>query len=63
MPVVVPQDAWARWLAPDPAGAGELIGLLAPNDAVDLRVYAVSRLVNDVRQDGPALIEPLAATI
>ena len=62
MPVVVPEDAWARWLAPGPPDAGELIGLLAPNDAVDLWIYAVSRLVNDVRQDGPALIEPPAAT-
>jgi putative SOS response-associated peptidase YedK len=62
MPVVVPQDAWARWLAPGPADSGELIGLLAPSDAVELRIYAVGRLVNDVRQDGPALIEPLAAT-
>jgi len=62
MPVVVPEDAWARWLAPGPGDAGELIGLLAPNDVVRLRIYPVSRLVNDVRQDGPALIEPLAAT-
>jgi putative SOS response-associated peptidase YedK len=62
MPVVVSQDAWVRWLAPHPADPGELLGLLAPNEAVNLRIYAVSRLVNDVRQDGPALIEPLAAT-
>lgn len=62
MPVVVPEAAWARWLAPGAADVGELIGLLTPNDAVELEIYAVSRLVNDVRQDGPALIEPLAAT-
>ena len=29
---------------------------------VDLRIQAVSRLVNDVRQDGPALVVPLGAT-
>jgi len=62
MPVIVPESAWAPWLAPGGADAGELIGLLTPNDAVELEVYAVSRAVNDVRQDGPALIEPLAAT-
>jgi hypothetical protein len=39
---------------------GELLGLLEPNDAVGLEVYPVRRLVNDVRQDGPALIERLA---
>ena len=60
MPVVLADDAWERWLAPssDPA---ELIGLLAPDETIDLRIQAVSRLVNDVREDGPALVVPLAA--
>lgn len=60
MPVILPEDAWARWLDPRPDASGELVGLLGPNDDVDLDVYAVNRWVNDVRQDGPALIEPLA---
>jgi putative SOS response-associated peptidase YedK len=63
MPVVVPEDAWARWLTIDPANDGELVGLLAPNEVVDLQIYPVSRLVNDVRQDGPALIEPMPSTV
>jgi putative SOS response-associated peptidase YedK len=63
MPVVVSEAAWAQWLAPGAADASELIGLLTPNDAVELEICAVSRLVNDVRQDGPALIEPLTATV
>ena len=60
MPVIVPDDAWARWLDPrqDP---GELVGLLAPNNDLAMTIYAVNRYVNDVRQDGPELIEPLAA--
>jgi putative SOS response-associated peptidase YedK len=62
MPVIVPEAAWARWLTPGAADDGELIGLLTPNDTVELEIYAVSRAVNDVRQDGPALIEPLVAT-
>jgi putative SOS response-associated peptidase YedK len=63
MPVVVPEEAWTRWLSPKSAPPGELLGLLlVPNEAVRLRIQAVSRLVNDVRQDGPALIEPLVAT-
>ncbi len=62
MPVIVREADWGRWLAPAGPDPGELIGLLTPNDAVELEIYAVSRLVNDVRQDGPALIEPLAAT-
>ena len=59
MPVIVTADAWDRWLDPTPDDSGELLGLLAPTDDVDLEVYAVSRAVNDVRRDGPELIEPL----
>ena len=59
MPVVVAEEAWARWLDPSPADPGELLGLLVPNEAVELDVYAVERFVNDVRRDGPELIVPL----
>ena len=59
MPVIVPDDAWDRWLEPEPADPGELIGLLAPSDEVELDIRAVSRLVNDVRNDGPELIQPI----
>ena len=59
MPVVIPDDAWDRWLDPSPADPGELIGLLQPTDEIALRVYAVNRDVNDVRRDGPELVEPL----
>lgn len=62
MPVVVSEDAWDRWLSPRTAVMDELLGLFEPNEAVDLRIRPVSRLVNDVRQDGPALVEPLVAT-
>ena len=60
MPVIVAEDAWARWLDPAPADPGELLGLLVPSDEVDLDVYAVVRDVNDVRRDGPELITALA---
>jgi putative SOS response-associated peptidase YedK len=59
MPVVIGEDAWDRWLAPDRADPGELLGLLAPAEGVELDIQAVSRLVNDVRNDGPELIEPI----
>ncbi len=61
MPVIVPEEAWDRWLDPAPVDGGELHGLLEPSDAIDLDVYAVPRYVNDVRRDGPELIEPLEA--
>ena len=59
MPVIVPEDAWDRWLEPEPADPGELSGLLLPSDAIELDIQAVSRRVNDVRNDGPELIEPI----
>jgi putative SOS response-associated peptidase YedK len=60
MPVIVPDDAWDRWLNPAVPDRGELLGILEPNEAVGLEVYPVRRLVNDVRNDGPELIERLA---
>jgi putative SOS response-associated peptidase YedK len=60
MPVIVPDTAWDRWLSPAIADSGELLGLLEPDETVPLEIYPVRRLVNDVRQDGPELIEPLA---
>jgi len=57
MPVVIPPDAWARWLDPAPADPGELRALLEPREDVALDARAVSALVNNVRNDGPALVE------
>lgn len=61
MPVIVPEGAWDRWLDPAAAEPGELLALLAPTDDIALRIHAVGREVNDVRRDGPGLIEPLIA--
>jgi putative SOS response-associated peptidase YedK len=63
MPVVIPEGAWDRWLGPTPEDAGELLALLSPNDEVDLTIYPVVRDVNDVRRDGPGLIERLPAVV
>ena len=41
------------------AGLGELKGLLVPSDEGWLEMYPVSRRVNDVRNDGPDLVEPI----
>jgi putative SOS response-associated peptidase YedK len=60
MPVVIRDDAWERWLHPTAAEPGELIAMLQPTDEILLRIYPVNRHVNDVRRDGPELIEPLA---
>ncbi|HEV8696649.1 MAG TPA: SOS response-associated peptidase [Candidatus Limnocylindrales bacterium] len=63
MPVVLEAGSWDRWLGDGSSvDPGALLAMLQPNDEVPLLVYAVNRYVNDVRRDGPDLIEPLATT-
>ena len=59
---LIPDDAWDRWLDPTIPDPTELRAMLEPSDDIALRIYAVNRDVNDVRRDGPELIEPLIAT-
>jgi putative SOS response-associated peptidase YedK len=57
MPVVLHPDLESAWLDPE-AEPDELLSMLkpAPEDALSLR--EVNDYVNDVRKDGPELIEP-----
>jgi putative SOS response-associated peptidase YedK len=57
MPVILDPGAEGPWVAPDgdPAALRELLRPIAP-DVLDVR--EVSDAVNDVRQDGPHLLEP-----
>jgi putative SOS response-associated peptidase YedK len=57
MPVVLAPDAEAPWLDPERPPA-ELLELLRPAPEDALATREVSDLVNDVRQDGEALIAP-----
>ena len=59
MPVILPLEAWARWLDPAPAQLDELRAMLEPRDDLALDAYPVVPLVNNVRNDGPALLERL----
>ena len=61
MPVIVPEAAWELWLDPGLEDPAELQGLFEPTDEVALRIWPVSPLVNNVRNDGPELIAPLVA--
>jgi putative SOS response-associated peptidase YedK len=58
MPVVLPDAVWGRWLDPA-AETSEVLAMLAPVEDVPLGIHPVERYVNDVRRDGPELIEPL----
>jgi len=56
MPLMVERDRWAEWL--DPTRSGSL-DLLVPAMPGRLEAYPVSRLVSNVRNNGPELVEPL----
>jgi putative SOS response-associated peptidase YedK len=57
MPVILPPEAWAAWLDPALEGAAVAEWLRpAPIDGLEERV--VSRAVNDVRNEGEALLDP-----
>jgi putative SOS response-associated peptidase YedK len=59
MPVVIEPDDWERWLDPDLAEREVLEPLMRPALAAPLQAYPVSVRVNNVRNNGPELIEPL----
>ncbi|HQU48413.1 MAG TPA: SOS response-associated peptidase [Casimicrobiaceae bacterium] len=58
MPVIVPPEAYARWLDPSIADPADL---LAPYPSAAMRWTPVSTRVGSIRHDDPSLIEPLEA--
>ena len=63
MPVLMPKSEWTHWLSPT-TSSGQLSDLLDPRGAAQMSVgpldaYPVSRMVNAVRNNGAALLEPL----
>lgn len=57
MPLVLPRDRWARWLDPARVPAADLLEF-SPAAIADIEVRRVSTLVNNVRNNGPELVEP-----
>ena len=57
MPVVLAPEAEATWLDPD-ATPQDLRALLAPAPEDSLELLEVGNAVNDVREDGPHLLDP-----
>ena len=58
MPVLLPRESWADWLDPAHRDLPALEELLAGAGDDDLVLHAVSTAVNNVRNNGPELIEP-----
>jgi putative SOS response-associated peptidase YedK len=59
MPVILPQSRWAEWLDPNNRDAEALLRLLVPADDELLTMHAVSTDVNNVRNKGDYLVEPI----
>lgn len=58
MPVILDPADWGTWLAEEAEG-DDLRSLLRPAPAQGMEMYAVSPAVNNVRSDGPELLDPL----
>ena len=59
MPMIVEPKLWAAWLDPAVTDTDEVRRLLAPAMAGSMEAYPVSTAVNNVRNNGPSLVEPL----
>jgi len=61
MPLMVERDRWASWLDPSVDDPDTLKQLLVPAAPGRLEAYPVSTAVNSVRNNGPELLDALAA--
>jgi putative SOS response-associated peptidase YedK len=62
MPVILPPDAWAKWLGDEPAEHDELLAQLKPYPADRMHAYAIGPRVGNVRNDDPSLLEAVASS-
>ena len=62
MPVILDPELEAAWLDPE-ADEDELVAMLRPLPADLLVTREIPDSVNDVRNDGPELLEPRAAAL
>lgn len=60
MPMLVERDRWSDWLDPDHDDTDQLRALLTPAVPGVLEAYPVSTEVNNVRNNGPQLLDQLA---
>jgi putative SOS response-associated peptidase YedK len=59
MPMLIEKDRWADWLDPELTAMEDAKALLVPASPGRLAVHPVSTEVNDVRHNGPELVDPL----
>ena len=57
-PVILPTRLWDEWLAADPREAEHLQRVVANAGVPRLEAIPITDRVNNVRNDGPELLEP-----
>jgi putative SOS response-associated peptidase YedK len=60
MPMIVEPERYSAWLDATVDDPGDLASLLVPAAPGRLKAYPVATDVNNVRNNGPSLVEPLA---
>ena len=60
MPVLISGEDLEEWLSPEPLAASELSRLVGPAAPEELETFRVSTRLNDAREEGPELVEPVA---
>ncbi|REE98800.1 SOS response-associated peptidase [Thermomonospora umbrina] len=60
MPMTVAPDHWDAWLDPELTALEDVRGLLVPAMNGTMEAFPVSKAVNNVRNNGPELIQPAA---
>jgi putative SOS response-associated peptidase YedK len=58
MPVMLTEEDWDQWLDPAESSAELMREMLVPAPSHPLQRHPVSSRVNNVRNEGPELIEP-----
>jgi putative SOS response-associated peptidase YedK len=59
MPLMVERERWGAWLDPSASARDDLLSLLVPAAPGRLEAFPVSTDVNNVRNNGPSLVEPI----
>jgi putative SOS response-associated peptidase YedK len=59
MPLLLPRSAWTQWLDPSLHDVSELLVPPSPALVADLELRPVASTVNNVRNNGPELVEPV----